>query len=76
MRKEMIQSKVLPVVTGNKASLLICNSIQSINKEIYCWAGKAVGFLYLSPSAHKYSKRAPPLIVGQEVELQYSDTVP
>lgn len=68
--------KILPVVTGNKASLLICNSIQSINKVTYCGAGRAVGFLYLSPSAHKYSKREPPLIVGQEVESQYSDTVP
>lgn len=65
-----------PVDTGKTVSLLICVSVQSIRSVTYCGAGNAVGFLYFSPSAHRYSKRAPPLIVGQEAESQYSDMVP
>jgi len=33
-------------------------------------------FTYRSPSAHKYSYRDPPDIVGHVVSLQNSETVP
>lgn len=60
----------IPVDTGNKFSLLICVSIQSISSETYWGAGNGVGFLYLSLSAHKYSNFGPPLMVGQDVSVQ------
>jgi len=60
----------IPVDTGNRFSLLICVSIQSMRSETYWGAGNGVGFLYLSLSAHKYSNFGPPLMVGQDVSLQ------
>lgn len=60
----------IPVDTGNKFSLLICVSIQSMSSETYWGAGNGVGFLYLSLSAHKYSNLGPPLMVGQDVSVQ------
>ena len=39
-------------------------------------AGKCVGFLYLAPSCHKYSNFGPPLIVGHDVSVHCSQTVP
>lgn len=67
---------MLPVDTGNSVSLFICVSTQSISKETYWGAGNGVGFLYFPPSAHRYSNFGPPDIVGQDVVVQYSDTVP
>lgn len=57
-------------------SLFIWLSVQSIRYSMYFGAGKGVGFLKVSPSAHKYSYRGPPDIVGHVVSLQYSETVP
>lgn len=45
----------ISVVIGKMSSLLICPSTQSIKFSMYFGAGSAVGFLYLSPSAQKYS---------------------
>lgn len=66
----------MSVVMGKISSLLICPSTQSMRFSMYLGAGRAVGFLNLSPSAQKYSYRDPPLILGQVVSVQYSDTVP
>lgn len=65
-----------PVDTGNSVSLLIWDSTQSINRAMYCGAGNWVGFLNLTPSAHRYSNLGPPDIVGQDSSVQKSLTVP
>ena len=65
-----------PVETGKSVSLFIWDSTQSISRATYCGAGNGVGFLYLPPSAHKYSNLGPPDIVGQDDVVQYSETVP
>lgn len=61
---------------GNCLSSLIFSSTQSIRDEIYCGAGRAVGFLYFSPSCQRYSYLAPPDILGQDWAVQASLTVP
>lgn len=43
---------------------------------MYSLAGNGVGFLNLSPSAHRYSNLGPPDIVGQVCSVQYSEMVP
>lgn len=72
----MIEAKALffstygPVDTGKRVSLLIWFSIQSMRWDIYKGAGNGVGFLNLTPSAHKYSNLGPPDIVGQDSSVQ------
>ena len=60
----------LPTLIGKRDSLLIWASAQSINNDIYWGAGSWVGFLYLWPSAHKYSNLGPPDIVGHDCSVQ------
>jgi len=47
-----------------------------MSRATYWGAGNGVGFLYFPPSAHRYSNFGPPDIVGHDVVVQYSDTVP
>lgn len=48
-------SHYLPVLDGKISSLLICDSTQTIRFSTYLGAGRAVGFLYFTASAHRYS---------------------
>lgn len=66
----------LSLVQGNRSWLFICISIQSMRWLIYSLAGRGVGFLNLSPSAHKYSNLGPPDIVGHVCTVQNSHIVP
>lgn len=43
---------------------------------MYLLAGRGVGFLYSFPSCHKYSYLGPPDIVGHDVSVHVSHTVP
>ena len=60
----------LPTLTGNRVSLFIWASAHSISNEMYCGAGNFVGFLYLFPSAQRYSNLGPPDIVVHELSVQ------
>lgn len=74
MTKKLVAD--LPTHVGNMSSLLIWTSIQSIRRFMYWGAGRAVGFLYLRSSCHRYSYLGPPDITGQVCSVQNSQMVP
>ena len=48
-----------------------------MRREMYWGAGSLTGFLYLTPSCHRYSNLDPPDMVGQlsRVHCRYSDCI-
>jgi len=50
-----ITVKNIPTLTGNKSSLFIWLSTQSMSSSMYWGAGNFVGFLYVTPSHQWYS---------------------